>query len=210
MNLIWSFFESKIEQMFYFTFQKDAQPMKITRKGLALLIKITMPPLLGAVLIPTLYFAWQMGRPLSQPEFKGLTYYQFTEWRKIKYEESIEKYVASHSSREYTGLGNRMTACFGGEIIFERTFYPIQAFTYTFAALTGAKPDALHPLPEDVTTLNFLPKWWDTISHLFWYNTVHRQTFGGSMVDFCRFQPSVPTPSEFEALKLEHQLRAVH
>ena len=61
--------------------------MKTIRRGFALLFKITLLALLVAVLTPILYFAWQMGKPLTQPEFKGLSYYQFTEWRVISCEE---------------------------------------------------------------------------------------------------------------------------
>ncbi len=178
--------------------------MKTIRKGIALLFKTT----LLALLIPALYFIWQMGRPLPQPEFKGLTYYQFTAWRKIKHEESIAKYEASHPNVEYAGIGNRMTACHGGEIVIERALLPFQSFTYTLAALHGAQPDPIHALPTGVTLLNFIPKWWDTLEYLFWYNTVHAQNFGGSLVEYCRIQPNIPTPAEFQALKLERQRSA--
>ncbi|CAG0955835.1 hypothetical protein ANAEL_00335 [Anaerolineales bacterium] len=183
--------------------------MKILHKGIALLFKITLLTLLVSVLIPPLYFSWRAAEPLPQPEFKGLTYYQFTQWRKKKYEESIAKYEASHPNVEYTGVGNRMTACYQNEIVIERTFLPFQAFTYTLAALNGVKPDAQHALPESVTLTNFLSKWWDTITYVFWFNTVHASNFGGSLVEYCRFQPNIPTPEEFEALKDKYSLGAV-
>ena len=182
--------------------------MKTIRKVFTLLFKTTLLALLIAVLTPILYFAWRAGQPMELPEFKGLTYYQFTKWRKMKYEESIARYEASHPNVEYTGIGNRMTACYGVEILIERTFYPYQAFTYTLAALNGVKSYPMHPLPENVTIINFLSKWWDTTKYLFWYNTVHAQNFGGSLVEFCRIQPNIPTPEEFEAMKLEHQISA--
>jgi hypothetical protein len=69
--------------------------MKTIRKGLALPFKTTLLALLIAVLIPTLYFAWRMNNPLPQPEFKGLTYYQFFEWRKLATENAISKYMIS-------------------------------------------------------------------------------------------------------------------
>lgn len=183
--------------------------MKTIRRGMTLLFKFILLALLVVVLIPPLYFAWRAAEPLPQPEFKGLTYYQFTQWRKMKHEESIAKYEASHPNVEYKGVGNRMTACYQNEIVIERTFLPFQAFTYTLAALNGVKPDAQHALPESVTLTNFLPKWWDTITHLFWFNTVHASNFGGSLVEYCKFHPNIPTPEEFEALKQEHSLGAV-
>lgn len=180
----------------------------IIRKGITLLFKSILLVLLFAVLIPPLYFAWRAKEPLPQPEFKGLNYYRFTEWRKIKYEESIAKYEASHPNVEYTGIGDRMTTCYQSEIVIERTLLPFQSFTFTLAALNGVKPDAKHALPENVTLINFLPKWWDTAEYLLWFNTVHASNFGGSLVEFCKFQPNVPTPEEFEALKKEHSLSA--
>jgi len=181
--------------------------MKTIRKGMSLLFKTILLALLIAVLTPIPYFAWHMGQPLTQPEFKGLTYYQFAEWRTIKYKESIVKYEASHPHVEYTGIGDRMTAC--NPSLIEHTFLPFQAFTYTLAALRGMKPDPMHALPENVTIVNFLPKWWDTMEYIFWYNTVHASNFGGSLVEYCRFQPNIPTPEEFEALKLEPEISAI-
>jgi hypothetical protein len=178
--------------------------MKTIRKGISLLFKTVLLLLLVAVLTSILYFAWRASQPLPQPEFKGLNYYQFTQWRKIKYEESIARYEASHPNVEYTGIGDRMTAC--DSSLIEYTFLPFQAFTYTFAALNGAKPDSAHALPENVTIINFLPGWWDTITYLFWYNTAHAQNFGGSLVEYCKFRPDIPTPEELEAMKLEHSL----
>ena len=100
-----------------------------------------------------------------------------------------------------------MTAC--NPSLIEHTFLPFQAFTYTLAALRGMKPDPMHALPENVTIVNFLPKWWDTMEYIFWYNTVHASNFGGSLVEYCRFQPNIPTPEEFEALKLEPEISAI-
>ena len=92
--------------------------MKTIRKGFALLFKTTLLALLVAVLTPTLYFAWQMGKPLPQPEFKGLTYYQFFEWRKMATEDAIAKYMVSHPNFEYAGIGEPMTACYSGHVLW--------------------------------------------------------------------------------------------
>jgi hypothetical protein len=178
--------------------------MKTIRKGFALLFKTTLLALLIAVLIPTLYFAWRMGKPLPQPEFKGLSYYQYFEWRKMATEDAIAKYIVSHPNYEYTGIGNPMTACYSGDIAGAYLLLPPQSFSYTLAALAGKMADELHPLPTGVTLLNFMPKWWDTFEYLFWYNEIRLDGFG-SLVEFCRIRPSIPTPEEFETMKLEHQ-----
>ena len=182
--------------------------MKTIRKGFALLFKTTLLALLIAVLAPILYFAWQMGKPLPQPEFKGLSYYQFMEWRKMAAEDVIAKYMISHPNFEYTGVGEPITACYSGDVFGGYIFLPAQAFSYTIASLAGVVPDELHALPTGVTPWNFMSKWWHTFEYLFWYNEIHLDSFGG-LVEFCRIQPDIPTPEEFETMKLERQISAI-
>jgi hypothetical protein len=197
--------------MFYFTehkHQKGKQIMKTIRKGFALLFKTILITLLVAMLTPILYFAWRMGKPLPQPEFKGLSYYQYFEWRKMATEDAISKYMASHPNYEYTGIGDQMTTCYSGDLIGAYLLLPPQSFSYTLAALNGVLPYELHPLPTGVTLLNFMPKWWDTFEYLLWYNQIHLDSFG-SFVAICRIQPNIPTPEEFETMKLEYQLSTI-
>lgn len=182
--------------------------MKTIRKGFALLFKTTLLTLFIATVLPIPYFAWRMGEPLPQPEFKGLSYYQYFEWRKMATEEAIVKYKASHPNFEYTGIGNPMTACYSVDVFGGYVFLPVQAFSYTLAALNGVIPYAQHPLPTNVTLLNFVQKWWDTFEYLFWYNQIYLDSFG-SLVAECRIQPNIPTPEELVVLKLQHQLNAI-
>ncbi len=182
--------------------------MNTLRKGFALLFKTILLALLIAVLTPILYFAWRMGKPLPQPEFKGLSYYQFMKWRKMAAEDVIEKYIAFHPNFKYTGVGEPITACYSGDVFIGYVFLPPQAFSYTVASLAGVMPDELHPLPTGATLLNFISKWWDTFEYLFWYNEIHLDSFG-SFVEFCRIQPNIPTPEEFEIMRLEHHLGAI-
>ncbi len=176
--------------------------MKTIRKGPALLMKITMPALIGVMLIPALYFAWQMGRPISQPEFKGLTYYQYMKWRRIATEDAIAGYMEAHPGYKYTGIGTPVTACYSMDLIGGYIFLPAQAFSYAIAALNGTKPYDQHPLPVDVTLLNFVPKWWETYEYLFWYNQVYLDSFR-SLARICRIHPDIPTPDEYKTLRLE-------
>jgi len=182
--------------------------MKTIRKGLSLLFKTILLALLIAVLAPIPYFAWRMGKPLPQPEFKGLSYYQFFEWRKIAHEDAIAKYMDSHPDYAYTGIGTPMTACYWTNPVITFLVVPLQSFSYTLAAIAGRMPDELHPLPTGVTLSNFASKWWDTFEYLFWYNQIHLNSFG-SLVAMCNIQPNIPTPDELEVMKLEHQLSAV-
>ena len=181
--------------------------MKTILAGFALLFKTTLLALLIGTMSPILYFAWQMSQPLPQPEFKELSYFQYMEWRKMATEDAIAKYIVSHPSFEYKGIGEPISACYSGDLIINSLFFPTQALSYTFASLAGVMPDELHPLPNDVTLLNFMPKWWETFEYIFWYNEIRLDSFG-SFVEFCRIQPNIPTPEEFETMKLEHQIIA--
>lgn len=182
--------------------------IKNIRKGFTLLFKTTLLLLLVAVLIPISYFAWQMAKPLSQPEFNGLTYYQFMKWRKMASEDVITNYVMSHPGFEYTGVGEPITACYAGHVLGAYLLLPVQSFSYTVAALAGKRSDDLHPLPTSVKVWNFMPKWWSTFEYLFWYNQIQLNSFN-SLVEYCRIQPNIPTPEEFEVMKLVHQINSI-
>lgn len=154
------------------------------------------------VITPVAYFAWRMDQPLPQPEFKGLTYYQFVKWRKIAYEDRAIEYQKSHPSKKVdTGMCHRNVQ------FLTVTLLPLQSFGYTVAALNGAKPRASYPLPEDVTLINFVPKWWDTFEHLFWYNTIKLNGLRNDLVEYCRVKSAIPTPEEFDAMNREREIQ---
>ena len=155
--------------------------MKIIRKGFALLFKITLLALLIALLTPILYFAWQMGKPLSQPEFKGLTYYQFMEWRRISCEEYNVRLQKDMSCKQW----RYVALDFYGTIV-PSVFMMIE------------KPE----LFEYVDIYNFLPTTWGMFQSLTWH-------MNNSEVGCLQYFGRVPTPEEFEALKLERQRSAV-
>jgi len=165
------------------------------------LFQIVTAAVLLVLIAPIIYFAWRMGQPLPQPEFKGLTYYQFVEWRKMAYEERAIQYQTSHPAKKVDpGMCNRNVQ------ILTIALLPLQSFGYTIASLNGAKPRASYPLPEDVTIVNFVPKWWDTFEYLFWYNTIRLNGLRNDLVEYCRVQSAIPTPEEFETMKREHEV----
>ena len=156
--------------------------MKTIRKGFALLFKITLLALLVAMLTPILYFAWQMGKPMSQPEFKGLTYYQFAEWRKIsckEYNARLQKEMLYCEPWRYVALD------FYGTIV-PSIFLVIE------------RPEMF----EYVTIYNILPTTWSMFQSLTWH-------MNNSEVGCLKYFGRVPTPEEFETLKMEHQLSVV-
>lgn len=164
-----------------------------------LLYKTVVLVILLVIAAPVFYFAWHMGQPLSQPEFKGLSYYQFNEWRRTEYEERVSRYQVMHPEKK-ANVG----VCENGPRYLAPLILISQSFGYAVAGLLSASPKPNYPIPESVTVLSFLPKWWDTFEYLYWFNTVHMQNFGQSLVEYCRIKPDVPTPEEFEAMRHAH------
>jgi len=107
------------------------------------IFKIIMLTILLAIITPILYFAWRMGQPLSQPEFKGLTYYQFIEWRKMACQPVHPQVICE------TDLPKRDVA--------NVTMPLILIF------MEGGDPF------QSITVSNFLPAIWDMIEYLFWF-----------------------------------------
>ena len=157
-----------------------------------------------AILIPIIYFAYRQSLPLSHPDFNGLTYSQFVEWRSMAHHDSEVAYQASHPDVEM-----KYGVCEVGSKGIAGLFLKGQAFGYTFAALRGAKPDAVHPLPENVTIWNFLPKWWNTYEYLLWYNEIKLEAlWDGHPESVCVIRSGIPTPEQFEAMKIEYAVNA--
>lgn len=162
------------------------------------LFKIVMLVILLTIITPVLYFAWRMGQPLSHPEFKGLTYYQFIEWREMAYHDREVDYQNKHPDANV-----KFGMCETGHRTLTIGVLALQSGTYTLAGLRGIPPRPSYPFPEDVTLGNFLSKWWDTYEYLFWYNEIHLDSLGsGPPGSICIIRSGIPTTEEFEAMKL--------
>jgi hypothetical protein len=156
--------------------------MKIIRQGIALLFKTVLLALLIAILIPPLYFAWRASHPMELPQFKGLTYAQFTEWRVI----SCKKYLTTSKEEEANCTIVRHVAA------------DLYATNIAALLIWVEKPE----LFKYVTPYNFLPTMWGMFESLTW--EINRSESGT-----LRFFGSIPTPEEFEAMKLELSANAI-
>jgi hypothetical protein len=181
--------------------------MKIIRKGIALLFKTILLALLVAMLTPPIYFAWRAFHPMELPQFQGLTYYQFLEWRKMAHGDFEMKYQAAHPEANVkAGL------CERGNRIVTFSVGVWQSWWYTFLSWRDernrlAMLEADYPVYEEpVSSAAFLPAWWLTYEKLVLsLAEYHPHT---SLAE-CRLQPDIPTPEEFEAMKLERSASAI-
>ena len=68
----------------------------MARKIIKFLAKVVLWAVFLALIIPVVYFAVRMGKPMDRPEYKGLTYYQYLEWHHLEQEKSGKAYRAAH------------------------------------------------------------------------------------------------------------------
>ena len=140
------------------------------------------------ILIVATGFGIRGAFPFNKPEFKGLTYYQLTEWRYWDFERlEREQMVYRPDAVNWS--------CFGLEYGIKASILPVQSFTYAIAGLRGVKPDAIHPIPENVTLSNFHKKWWEAAESLLWYNLDGR---GRTPNRACDSGRNIPSAEEFE------------
>jgi hypothetical protein len=181
--------------------------MNIFRKVFALLSKTILLTLLVVLLTPILYFAWRAGQPMELAEFKGLTYYQFLEWRSIAHNDLEMKFQASHPEVKV-----KIGVCDNTNRVITFSVTVEQSLWYTFWSWRDdrnrlAMLDANYPVTnEPVNWLNFMSSWWQSYEKLI---LSLAQYTPHTSVSYCRLQPNIPTPEEFEAMKLGHQLSAV-
>lgn len=65
------------------------------------LFKLIMLALVLAIVYPAGWLAWRMNQPMDAPEFKGLTYHQYTAWMREEYDKAwvdvdMEAHLAKH------------------------------------------------------------------------------------------------------------------
>lgn len=176
-------------------------------KGFTLLVRVILFVLIAALLTPILYFSWRAGQPMELPEFKGLTYYQFMEWRSIAHSDLEVNYQTAHPEVKV-----KAGVCENTNRVMTFSVGVLQSWWYTFLSLRDDQ-DRLAMLQENYPVSNelvnwstFMPSWWLSYEKLV---LSLAQYTPHTSVAYCRLQPNIPTPEEFEAWKLGHQLSAV-
>jgi hypothetical protein len=141
--------------------------------------------LLAALLAPFTYFAWRVTRPMSMPEFKGLSYIQFLAERQDGYDLLADTYQASHPHVQV-----KRGMCFGSELAVEITYSWLVSGLYTLADVSPSVKSHIDPraislglLPEHVGAWSFLPAWWETFEKMVWGLSEHARH---GPVAYCR------------------------
>lgn len=169
--------------------------MKIITKLFGTLIKTVLALLMLALLAPILFFAYRMNRPMDMSEFKGLTYVQYMDWRKINLEDLATNYDQMYPNGMPTNGGNKVKhgICFGtnaiGDILLK---FPMAGVYVLSVAHENDWPEGWVP--------QFLSTWWQTFEEWVWS---WAEAAPNDPVIYCRLQPNIPTPDQYEAMKQE-------
>lgn len=160
------------------------------QKTLRLIFRSLLWTIVTLLLLPVIYFMARMRQPLSPLEFQGRSYIQYLAQHRQVSEAAIQEYTSQHPDFHYQGIGSPLTVCHSTRAFITSFVGPLQSLGYTAAALSGMKADALHPLPQDVTFWNFLPKAWSTYEYLLWYNEIELGSIS-RRAEFCPSQASI-------------------
>jgi len=170
---------------------------------LGFLVKLVLLILLVTLVVPIGYLAWRADQPMALPQFKGLTYYQYLNWRKDAYHQMAVNYKASHPNAK---MGGGLDMCFQDETAVDLAYSlpvsGIYVLSSVFPNLQKFIDQSQIKAPSGVTWLNFLPDWW-LVYEKFVLDDV--ETTHDDAVAFCRLQPNVPTPTQLQAMLAKEQ-----
>jgi hypothetical protein len=161
-----------------------------------IIIPILILLVIATCLYPAPWFAWRMGQPMELLQYKGLTFYQFMQWRKMAFDDLASKYQASHPDVEVK-FGMCYNTEVGGLVILQ---VPMAGY-YTLAGIYPGLQSVLNShdkkiVPAKATWRTFLPSWWTTTEKIMWVTV---EAAPHTSVAYCRLQPNVPSPEEFRA-----------
>ena len=173
--------------------------MKVITKLFGTLIKTVLVLLMLALLAPILYFARRANQPMDMPEFKGLTYAQYMDWRTMVIKDIEAQYIQNHP--EIKVIPFRMAI-----------WYILTPQREYIENTDGGECYYLHNGIDGLNVVNsalyvlfahkrpFFSTWWQTFEDRVWTLT----EFSASMpYDLCRLPLNVPTPEQYEAMKQE-------
>ena len=155
--------------------------------------KIITIIILVTIVMPVGYLAWRAGQPMELPQFNGVTYYQYLNWRKDALHQMAVDYQSSHPNAK---MGGGLDMCFNVEAAGSLFLgLPMNEFYTLSGAFPGLKkfvpPRDQQYIPQEVTILTFLPTWWLTYEKYVWYIS---ETSTHTSVAYCRLA-GTPPPS---------------
>jgi len=157
-------------------------------KLFAAFIRTLITLIVIAVLVPLAYFGCRLTQPLDMPQFKGLSYIQFVQWRTNFVADQVAKYKQQNPSK-HTDL----TACTGPAMITD-VGRAVTSGLYIFAedvSMVRAKGDWS-------SILGFPSDWFETFEQWVWSGAQAEQIYLPN-VSYCNLNLSkIPTPVQLQ------------
>ena len=178
--------------------------MKVIAQLFGTLIKAVLALLILALLTPVLYFAWRANQPMDMPEFKGLAYVQYMDWRKMALDDIEAQYLQSHPGIELVPFPLAVWYMLTPSRDDNKNrkgddgCYNIIVGVDVLRAIYSA----LHVLSTHERP--FFAAWWPTFEEWVWDGAEFIASLpNGSS---CRLPLNVPTPEQYEAMKQERRI----
>jgi hypothetical protein len=125
------------------------------------------------VIVPASYYVWRAHQPLSMPEYNGLTYNQFTEWRMMICEKNMELMEKKECPPRYAHVVM--------DILATGIPFVILAGNNNLEVITSIPP------------AEFLPRLWDSFESNMWL--LNKQWLRS-------VRAQVPSPEQFAEMQL--------
>jgi hypothetical protein len=149
--------------------------------------------MLATLVVPAGYLAWRAGQPMELPQFNGLTYYEYLNWRKGILHQMAVDYQAAHPNAK---MGGGLDLCFHTETGMTLLGLPMTGFYILAGAFPNLEKNVplrdRQYIPENVTLSTFMPDWWKAYEQGLWYmadSNIH------SSVPYCRLAGTPPAPT---------------
>jgi len=173
--------------------------MKMFGKILGWIAKLILILMLVTLIIPIAYLAWRADQPMELPQFNGLTYHQYLNWRKTTLHQMAVEYQSAHPNAK---MGGGLDMCYRLETSITLGLkLPLSGY-YTLAGIfpyleeTVTQADRQY-IPNGINPTTFLPNWWKIYEELLWSSA----NFAPNLpTPYCRLQPDIPSPTEYEAM----------
>ena len=110
------------------------------------LFKLTFLAFVLAIMTPIAFFAWRMGQPMDAPEFKGLTYYQYSTWIREEYDKAWKDVDMEAYRVKHPNSGLDADACANVDFVLHGASVFSLGLDMILANILGDEPFPAHPL----------------------------------------------------------------
>ncbi len=167
--------------------------MKTITKIFSTIFKAAILTVIAVTLIPIAYFGYRMTQPMDLPQFKGLSYVQFVQWRTTTFRNSEVEYQQAHPHTDNTpqnGSIVRHGLCEGASLSRDVVEVPFSGLNALVTDYSRGWTNLAH----------FSQDWWKTYEEWIWSGAVADQV-NLPNVSYCNLRLDIPTPAQLQTMQ---------